>query len=204
MRRRLLIFIGGVGVAIGLGIGLLTVVAPQSSPIRLLGGDAAGCLRDAAGACLVLPAVSGTTLSDQPIALPDDLATGYTLVVMPFDQAQQEAAADWLAPFAALAAQYDALSYLNIAALPDLSRAIRTLVVGGLRLSVRDAATQDRIVLLFLEDQAAFLTALGLSDDTLMQLFVVDEAGTIYWRGSGAYAPSTEDALRDFVAQLLG
>lgn len=203
MRRVVVISITSLIMLLG-AIGVLTLVAPESSPIRLLQGDTMGCLTDDAGACLVLPAVAGYSLADDLITLPADFAHPYTLVVMPFDQQQQESAEDWLAPFQTIADEYEALGYMNIAALPDLSPAVRTLVVGGLRFGVRDEALQERIILLFLEDQAVFLQALALSDDTNMQLFVVDEAGTIFWRGSGAYNSATASDLATFIMTLLG
>lgn len=204
MRRRwLLIMLTVLIVGIG-AVVLLTLVAPESSPIRLLQEDAVGCLTDEAGDCLVLPAVSGATLTDNPITFPDDFSAPYTLVVVPFDQEQQEAAAEWLEPFQSIAEEYEALSYINIAALPDLQPLVRTMVVGGLLLGVREEATQERIVLLFLEDQAAFLQALGLPDDTVMQVLVVDDTGAIYWRGSGVYSAETEAELRTFIAELIG
>lgn len=184
---------------------LVNRFAPETTTIEP--SDSTGtadCLRNPAGECLVLPAVSGVDILSQDVAFPQAFRAPYTLVVMPFDQNQQVQALEWLEPFQAIAADYDALSYYSIAALPDLPAAVRLMVVGSMNMGLQDEEARQQAAVLFLEDQQALLAALEVDDIDDMRLFLLDAEGTVYWRGRGAYNETTEADLREAVAELLG
>ncbi|MFQ3674244.1 MAG: hypothetical protein SNJ83_11685, partial [Aggregatilineales bacterium] len=108
--------------------------------------------------------ISGDNLDGQTLSFPADFSAPFNLVVMPFNRDQQTAAVGWLATFEQAARADERVAYYSIAALTDLQPFVRTLVVQGLNVAVRDADTRQRVVVAFLEDQAAFVAGLGTGD----------------------------------------
>lgn len=206
MRRRVvLIVVAFLAVSVMVIAAVLTLMAPQTSSIDTAArtGDRAGCLTDAGGDCLALPAAVGINLDNRPVAFPDALSDDLYLVVMPFDREQQVMAVTWLPLFQALAEQYGSVSFYSIAALPDLNRAVRAAVIVGMSLGVSDPAVRDQIAVLFLEEQAAFLDALAITDTSTIQVFIMTGDGLILWRTAGVYDEAAADALRDALRDLV-
>jgi len=187
---------------------LITQFAPQLTALQAPAettpeSAVAPCLTDESGECYRMPAVTGVDIDNQEIAFPQAFREDYYLVVMPYDRAQQEGALTWLEPFQVLAAEHESLSYFSIAALPDLSAPIRLLVIGGLTAGVRDATVRSQVAVLFLEDQAAFLAALGVDDADDMSAFVMDRSGAIYWSATGVYTETAGEELESALAVIL-
>jgi len=206
MWRRLFLILLIIAVVVLLGV-VIWQFAPQLTGVREAAeitpeAAVAACLTDE-GECYRMPAVTGVDINNQEISFPAMFTAQYYLVVMPYDREQQEGALTWLEPFQELAAEYDSLSYFSIAALPDLSAPIRLLVIGGLATGVRDEAVRPQIAILFLEDQAAFLEAVGAENADEMSAFVMDRSGTIYWRGTGLYTEDAREELEELLPTLL-
>lgn len=206
MRRRLLLLSIIVGVAV-LGVAIWQF-APQLTALQEPAEitpeiSAIPCLMDAFGDCHRMPAVVGVDIDNQEIRFPERFTAAYYLVVMPYDREQQQGALTWLQPFQEIAAEYDVLHYYSIAALPDLSAPIRLLVVGGLAAGVRDEAVRSQVAILFLEDQAAFLEALGVDNAEAMSAFLMDQNGAIYWRTTGEYSENAAEEIQELLATLL-
>lgn len=208
MRRRIIVALLFILVIV-LTVFAVNQFAPELTAVRDVAeatseSAAFPCLTDEEGECLVMPAVTGVDIDNQEISFPEAFAADYYLVVMPYDRQQQQGALTWLEPFQELAAQHEALSYFSIAALPDLSPPIRLLVMGGLTAGVRDESVRPQVAVLFLEEQAAFLAALGVENADDMSAFLMDRSGAIYWHGTGSYSETTGDDLRAVVAALFG
>lgn len=159
------------------------------------------CLTDANADCIRFPEVSGMTLSGQEMTLPADFSGDYVLVIVPFDDQQQVRAATWLEPAQSWADQYG-LTYYDLAIMPDLSPAIRVFVRAGMNALITDSALRDLTLTLFLQDRDAFLAALAIPDVNAIQVFLLNAAGEVLWRGQGEYDPSLEDELSQVLARL--
>ena len=156
-----------------------------------------------AGAARLLP-IQGDNLDGQRLSFPDDFVGSFNLVVMPFNRDQQTAAVGWLETFEQAAREDPRVAYYSIAALTDLSPLVRTLVVQGLNVAVRDAAVRPRVVVAFLEDQAAFVAALGPGDTSAMRVLIVSPDGRVLWQTSGEHTPERAAELLKALAELLG
>ena len=204
-RSRWILVAGVIGLLVAGSLLLLTLTAPESSGIITQTGDnRADCLTDVSGDCLTLPSFSGTDLNSETRTFPDALSGRYQLIAMPFDREQQILAATWLEPFREIASNYERIEYYSIAALPDLSPAVRGLVMSGMRFTVQDDLTRARLIVVFLDNQAAFLEILNITDTDTIRLFITDSSGTLYWQASGDYNTATETRLREALAQLIG
>ncbi|MCA9912732.1 MAG: hypothetical protein KC496_05270, partial [Anaerolineae bacterium] len=63
--------------------------------------------------------------------------------------------------------------------------------------------TLSSVAAFFLEDQAAFLEAVGVENAEVMSVFLMDRVGRVYWHGSGIYSESTGDELSAVVSELF-
>lgn len=183
------------------------VFAPESTELldnaQVRETSEIACLTDTEGTCLNLPLVSGIDVDNDAISFPDAFNTDYTLIVMPFDREQQVNAVTWLPIFEELSAEFDSVSYYNIAALPQLNAAIRFAVISGMSAGIRDDAVRDRTTILFLEEQERFLEALAIDDTETITILMLGQDGTVYYRDSGTYTTEAGEKLREAVQDIL-
>ena len=95
------------------------------------------------------------------------------------------------------------MHYFNIAALPNLNSALRLLVIGSLSVGVTEPQIRSQLVVLFLEDQQAFLDTLAIDSIDVMQIFIIDRDGVLFYRDSGVYEDIKEEILRETLANLV-
>ncbi len=193
-RRRLIGLV--MFVLIGSVVGLLVVIqlAPSSTEVRV-----AECVADELDECVVFPQVTGENLNGESVTLPDDFLAERNLIIMPFNRDQQVGAEAWLPLGQALADEYEDLQFYSIAALPDLSPAIRLLVSGGMNLAITDEAVREVAILLYLEEQERFVEALGIADMEMMQVLLVRGDGTVVWTMAGAFSEAMVEDVREKV-----
>ncbi|XWX03677.1 hypothetical protein VZO05_14310 [Aggregatilineales bacterium SYSU G02658] len=147
--------------------------------------------------------ISGDNLDGQMLTFPSDFNAPFNLVVMPFNRDQQTAAVGWLATFEQAANRDARVAYYSIAALTDLTPLVKTLVVQGLNVAVREPATRQRVVVAFLEDQAATVAALGAGDTSAMRVLIVAQDGRVLWQTSGEHNAEREAALIEALDELI-
>lgn len=152
--------------------------------------------------CLQLPTISGSNLAGQTQTFPAAFTKPYQLVVMPFDRDQQTRVLDFVPLFQELSASRPDLGYYSLAALPDLAAPIRLLVSGGMNAIVTDPAVREAAYIFYLEDQPAFLQALGLPDAESIQVFLFDQTGHVLWQTSGSFTPEMAEDIRGAIAEL--
>jgi hypothetical protein len=153
--------------------------------------------------CLLLPAVyaaaqalpptSLVTLTNRKVSLPDDLGTQPALIVIGYTRKSRDQCASW----AKRAMQeLPALRVYQIAALQDVPRLLRPMVVRGIRSGV-PKEHHGRFLLLY-EKQEQWREATGAGQPDEAYLLMVDSAGRIKWRISGAI---TEEKIRSLKIQ---
>lgn len=187
-------------------IGAVFLLAPNSSQIDFLNisnNSSPACLTNTDDSCLVMPSVTGLTSDSVGVSFPEQFDSEYHLVVMPFDREQQVLAVTWLPLFQELSADNEALQYWSIAALPELNTAIRFLVMTGLSAGIVDDEVRSQVTVLFLEQQDAFLEALGIDNDAIIQAFIMDNEGVVYYRAIGELTAENGADFREALNDLL-
>lgn len=204
MRRRLWMGLSFIIVLLA-GLSLLFyALAPESSSVTMQAvtdEDAPRCLLDADDACYIFPQVTATSVDNQTVAFPQAFAPhDYTLLVLPFDQNQQTDIITWLPLFQELAARYEGIGFYNIAPLSaDIGQIFRPAIIGGMRLGVRDPAIRPLVTVTFLEDQAAFVAAIGAETIEQAQILIVDTQGRVLHRDVGSF---TDEKGESFAVAL--
>ena len=195
-RRRLIGLVVFVVIGRVLGLVMVTQLAPESTGVTV-----AECVSDAQDECVVFPQVTGENLNGESVTLPDDFLAARNLIIMPFNREQQVSAEAWLPLGQALAEKHDDLQFYSIAALPDLSPAVRLLVSGGMNVAITDEAVREVAILLYLEEQERFVEALGIEDMETMRVLLVRGDGTVVWTLAGEYSDELAEDVRERVSE---
>lgn len=165
--------------------------APATSAVQV-----SACVSTGSGDCLHFPTISGATLTGTEITIPQDFNSKLTLIIVPFDEKQQISAGRWL-PFAqTLKQDFPTLTYYSVAIFTDLAPAMRAFIRAGMNLAIPDANLQAITITAFLQNRQAFLDALAIPDTDQLQVFLLNAAGDLIWRGSGEYDIKQAEQLR--------
>ena len=197
MQRWVLI---GIGVAIVLTAGAVLLLFFNNAPtLSGVGVPDSRCIGEA-DACLTFPAINGENLSGQAFNLPQDFAGVTTLVIMPFDEAQQVKASSWLPLARELSLSQPELTYYNLPVFPNMSAPLRAFIRAGMNVSITDPALRELTITAFLDDRDAFLTALDTPNTDEMQVFLLNADGDVIWRGSSEFTNEQGESLRATLA----
>ncbi|MEP7290180.1 MAG: hypothetical protein ABI835_00300 [Chloroflexota bacterium] len=194
MRRRAWIGIGFVVVIVITALLLWFSRAPALSSVQ-----SRSCIASA-DACLRFPLISGENLPGQAFSLPADFAGTRTLVIVPFDEAQQVNASTWLPLARELAQSQPDFAYDNLPVFPGMSAPVRAFIRAGMNLTIPDAELRSLTITVFLDDRDAFLAALNIPDIDAMQVFLLNADGDVIWRGAGEFTSEQGDSLRAALA----
>ncbi len=191
-RRKRLAMIALVIAILAAALGaFLAARAPAVSSVQI-----AACIPTSGGVCARFPIVSGANLNGATLTLPADFAGDYNLVVVSFDEGQTARAADWLPLAQAFAAQRGDFAYYSVPVMKAVNPLMRGVIVGGMVVMIPDDGLRERTIMLFLDDQQAFLDALAIPDLDAIQVLLLNNQGEVLWRASGDYSETMGDALR--------
>ena len=179
-------------VAILVTVGLVVVSnnAPVASTVQV-----ADCLTAGDEGCIRFPTVTGSNLNAEERTFPADFAGDFNLVILPFDDAQQQKALTWL-PLARSLRQADpGFAYYNLPTLSDVSPALRLVIRGGMTLLITEDDLREATVFLFLKEFDLFLDTLGIAGTDAMAVLLLDSEGQVLWRATGNFTEAQGDSL---------
>jgi hypothetical protein len=184
--------------AILVAVGLIVVNnnAPVVSTVQV-----ADCLIADDEGCIRFPTVTGSNLNGEERTFPADFAGDFNLVILPFDDAQQQKALTWL-PLARSLRQADpGFAYYNLPTLSDVSPALRLVIRGGMTLLITEDDLREATVFLFLKEFDLFLDTLGIEGTAALAVLLLDNAGQVLWRSTGEFTEAAGDSLREELAR---
>jgi hypothetical protein len=173
------------GVLIGTA-GLVWKIAPSRSKLLVLRDDPH------------FPVVSGFNLNRQEYDFPRDFGGDFNLVIIPFQQYQQQMVNTWLPFVQELEASFPGFIYYELPTIYDMPVLSRTFINEGMRAGIPDQTARERTITLYLNKET-FKTALDIPSEDDIYLFVVDRNGEILWRTTGEYTPEKGDDLVQFI-----
>jgi hypothetical protein len=174
---------------IGLLIGGVTVflrISPSKSRLQISGDEAK------------FPMVSGFNLNRQELIIPDDLPGKHNLVIVAFQQYQQADVNTWIPYAKEIEARIPGFMYYELPTIYEMPSFSRTFINEGMRAGIPDQTARERTITLYI-DKDEFKSALGISSEDEISLFLVDNQGSITWRSSGRFA---EAKAKDLEAVL--
>ncbi len=168
------------------GAGLAWKIIPSKSKLLVLRDDPH------------FPVVSGFNLDRREFQFPRDFGGDYNLVIVPFQRYHQQIVNTWI-PFAQdVEASFPEFVYYELPTIYEMPALSRTFLNEGMRAGIPDQMARERTITLYLNKET-FKSALGIPNEDDIYLFVVDRAGEIVWRTTGAYTAEKADDLLQFV-----
>lgn len=136
------------------------------------------------------PPVTGLSLTDRTLSLPEDFAQPLNLVFVAFQRNQQSDVDTWVPVGESIESEFSDVRYYEVPVLSRLYRPVRRFIDGGMRSAIDDRETRDRTVTVYTSKRTV-KRALDIDTEDDIHVLLVDPAGTIHWRNEG---PRTEDA----------
>ncbi len=171
------------------GVGLVWKIAPARS--RLL------VTRDEPH----FPVVSGFNLNRQEVEFPRDFAGDLNLVIVPFQQWQQTLVNTWIPAAQEIEASFPGFIYYELPTIYEMSAISRTFINEGMRAGIPDQTARERTITLYLDKQA-YKSALDISNENDIYLFLVDRDGTILWSTVGEYSSQKAEELVEAIKEF--
>lgn len=147
------------------------------------------------------PIVSGSNLMRKEFEFPGDFEGKYNLVIIPFQQIQQQDVNTWIPAAQELERSYDNLVYYELPTIYNLPSISRTLINEGMRAGIPDRTSRERTITFYL-DKAVFKQALDIDSEDSIHLFLVDRQGNILWREVGLYSEQKTQSLTAILDNL--
>ena len=144
------------------------------------------------------PLVSGYNLDRQDYEFPRDFEGEFNLVIVPFQQKQQLDVNTWIPAMQELERSYQGFIYYELPTIYKLPALSRTFINEGMRAGIPDQTARERTITLYL-DKSTFKSALQITSEEVISLFLVDRQGNILWSDTGRY---NEGKLSSLVSVL--
>ena len=147
----------------------------------------------------LFPILRGIDLLTEQRTIPADLSGDYRLIVVAYDVEQQALVDEWLPPLEDLRRRYPALNGYYVPLLPSSAADGALFIIGGMSLAAQNDTDRARTIVVF-TDVTAFNDLLDIDGVAEIQLFLLNSAGEIMWRGTGAYQSATMAELEAVLA----
>lgn len=149
---------------------------------------------------VTFPTVTSQNLEGKTLTLPRDFGGVRNVVFVAFLRKQQDDVDTWV-PFVKQAlGRHPGNDYYEIPTIKRMVAPMRWMINRGMKGGIDDRSARDRTVTLYI-DKAPFKTSLGITDENAIQVLVVDRAGQVLWRTTGAYS---EEKAKGLEAALAG
>jgi hypothetical protein len=147
-----------------------------------------------------VPELHGTSFTNQPVNLPQDLQGKIGLLVIGFSQGSREAVTAWGKRLATDYSDSPAVKFYEMAVLASVPKFMRGFVAGKIKNSVSDRGKPHFVPIT--ENEAAWrvLTHYERGDDAYV--LVVDGQGTVLWQTHGDFSESSYGAMKEQVEKF--
>ena len=132
------------------------------------------------------PVVTSANLEGKTLTLPRDFAGERNIVFVAFLRKQQDDVDTWVPFVKQLLARTPGTDYYEIPTIKRMVAPMRWMINRGMKGGIDDRSARDRTVTLYI-DKDPFKQALGITDENTIHVLVVDRAGHVWWRTTGAF-----------------
>lgn len=144
------------------------------------------------------PVVSGFNLNRQEFEFPRDFGAELNLVIVPFQQWQQNTVNTWVPYLQDVEDEFPIFIYYELPTIYEMPVISRTFINEGMRAGIPDETARERTITLYL-DKAKFKSALDITSEDDIYLFLVDRDGEILWQSTGVYTAEKARELFQFL-----
>jgi hypothetical protein len=144
------------------------------------------------------PIVTGDNLNGKTIQIPSQLKGKFNVLLVPFQMWQQDLVNSWVPFLEYLMEENPNFDFYELPTIRKMNFIARRIIDGGMRGGIPSRDTRARTVTLYI-DKTPFKETLGISTESTLYLYLVDQQGTIHWEETGELsdekATSLEEAL---------
>jgi hypothetical protein len=144
------------------------------------------------------PIVTGDNLNGKTIQIPSQLKGKFNVLLVPFQMWQQDLVNSWVPFLEYLMEENLNFDFYELPTIRKMNFIARRIIDGGMRGGIPSRDTRARTVTLYI-DKTPFKETLGISTESTLYLYLVDQQGTIHWEETGELsdekATSLEEAL---------
>jgi hypothetical protein len=148
---------------------------------------------------MIFPTVTGFNLQRKKISLPQDLQGTYNLVLIAFQQWQQNLVDTWISFVKQLEKSHATVFYYELPTIQRLNVLTRTFINEGMRAGIPNPVARERTITLYVDKQA-FRDALEIPDETDIVVLLLDQQGKVLWREQGVFSPEKGESLAAMIA----
>ena len=146
------------------------------------------------------PTATGSNLQRNKLTLPADFGGELNIILVAFEQWQQDTINTWLPFVEQLEQRYDGVYYYELPVIRRMNFIARTFINEGMRAGIPDTKARDRTITLYL-DKLAFRQALDLPHERDIYVLIVDRQGNIVWRTEGTFTSEKGEALTGVIEE---
>ena len=138
---------------------------------------------------LRFPTVTSENLEGRTLTLPADFSGDRNVVFVAFLMQQQKDVDTWSPWLRQTLPKHPGSDFYEIPTIQRMVAPMRWVINRGMRGGIPDRAVRERTVTLYI-DKAPFKAALGITAESAIHVLLVDRAGRILWRTTGAFTPA--------------
>jgi hypothetical protein len=131
-----------------------------------------------------IPKMEGEMLDKTEVVFPRDFKGKPTMMVMSFDQDQQEQANGWATGLKDLP---DDVALLEIAVIGKVNGMVKFFIKGGMRDGLKDDKKRLARMMPYFGDAEKLKKRLKVTDSTQVHAFLLSASGKVLWQASGDY-----------------
>jgi hypothetical protein len=140
--------------------------------------------------------VTSEDLNEQDINLPDDLSADRTLFIIAFQREQQQNVDTWID---GMELPTSNLAWYELPVIENPGLLVRWFINSGMRSGIPDTDMRAHVVSIY-TDKAAFLSSLGIQDESTAYAVVVDQQGRVIETIKGDY---TKEGAKKILKVLI-
>jgi hypothetical protein len=144
------------------------------------------------------PEIEGKNLDGKRFRLPRDFEGAMNLVIVAFQREQQLVVNTWLPTADLLENIYPELRFYELPTISRMNPFVRWFINTGMRSGIKEPKSRRKTITLYL-DKEAFRKSLGIANEELISILLVDKTGKILWRSEGTCDVEKAKNLSDFL-----
>ena len=150
---------------------------------------------------LPFPEVSGRNLNRQDIQLPDGFVGKHKVVIVAFQQWQQQQVDSWIPDIKELSRQHNGLEFYELPVISDRNFLWKVFINEGMRAGIPNQDTRRRTITLYL-DKEPFRTSLKMDDEEDIYVLLLNESDHVIWRARGWRSEESVRQLEEALAPV--
>ena len=149
---------------------------------------------------MAFPDVEGKNLLGSTVTFPEAFSScQYHLVIVAFQQRQQEDVDTWLPTLIQLEKRNENFKVLELPTIAKMNRLMRWVIYRGMRSGIEETSARGRTITLHI-DKKPFKEALRIESEDSVCLNLVSREGVVLWQFRGPYSEKAFQMIEQKIA----